>query len=338
MVEQNQVELAPFTTFGIPATCAHYLEIASEEEALSALSKLENEPFMVLGGGSNVLFTSNYNGTIIHNRIKGISRIREDEDYVYIRVGAGEVWTDVVEYALDQNLGGIENLSLIPGCAGAAPIQNIGAYGIEIKDVLESVTAVLLPNKSIRVFDHASCRFGYRDSIFKQELKGRFCITYLVLRLTKKHQLNTGYGAIREALNTIPESNWTIRDVSNAVISIRRSKLPDPAKLGNAGSFFKNPVIPTRQFNQLQEQFSTIPGYPVSENETKVPAGWLIEQCGWKGKQVGQTGCHALQALVIVNYGGASGHEIQQHAMNVINSVKERFNIELQPEVNIIEK
>jgi UDP-N-acetylmuramate dehydrogenase len=330
-------DLTGLNTFGIKSSASRYQEIHSEEEAELFFDSYDpKDKLLVLGGGSNILFTDNYDGIVLANRILGKDRVREDQDNVWLRIGAGENWHGVVEYCLKNNWGGIENLSLIPGCAGAAPLQNIGAYGVEIKDVLESVSGVVYPEGELRVFDNESCQFGYRDSLFKRDLKGKICITYMVLKLTKKHQLNTSYGAIGEELVHLPEAAWTIQDVSSAVVRIRRRKLPDPANLGNAGSFFKNPTISTERFNQLKEKHPEIRGYSSPKNQTKVAAGWLIEASGWKGKKVGNTGCHSEQALVLVNYGGASGSEILNHAKTVIQSVFENFGIQLEPEVNIV--
>ncbi|MBI1305929.1 MAG: UDP-N-acetylmuramate dehydrogenase [Bacteroidetes bacterium] len=326
--------LKSLNTFGIDVSAREIYELKSEQEIENLLNTLGDQHFMILGGGSNVLFSHDFDGAIILNRITGKEKIREDENHVWLRIGAGEIWHEVVEFAIANNWGGIENLALIPGCAGAAPIQNIGAYGVEIKDVLESVTAYQISTGDWMFFDNTTCRFGYRDSIFKKELKGDFIITHLVLQLTKKHKLNIEYGAIKEELSTI-NREYTIRDVADAVIKIRRSKLPDPAVLGNAGSFFKNPVISSELFNSLKSKFENLPGY-LSGDSVKIPAGWLIEQSGLKGEVFGNTGSHKQQALVIVNYGGATGKEILEHANRVISTVKEKFGIQLDPEVNII--
>lgn len=336
MKATSNIDLTRLNTFGITAHADRLIEISSEKDVFTALGQGITTPILVMGGGSNILFTRNFEGTVLLNRIRGLEVIQEDESNVWLRIGAGENWHEVVQYSIQNNWGGIENLSLIPGCAGAAPIQNIGAYGVEIKDVLESVQGIIFNQQELRVFDADACEFGYRDSIFKRGYKGKIIITYIVLKLTKQHTLKTAYGDIRRELAEVPEDRWTIHHVSDAVIKIRSSKLPNPSILGNAGSFFKNPTIRKSVYHNIKEQFPDLPGYEVSEEEVKLAAGWLIEQCGWKGKRVGATGCHEKQALVLVNYGGASGIEIRDHAMAVIRSVKARFGIELEAEVNII--
>jgi UDP-N-acetylmuramate dehydrogenase len=255
---------------------------------------------------------------------------------VYVRAGGGENWHDFVLWTIQNGWGGLENLSLIPGTVGAAPIQNIGAYGVELRDVFHQLKALDLQTGKLKTFRHKDCQFGYRDSIFKRELRGRYFITEVTFKLSLFPKLNISYGAIRQELAAKNITNPGIRDVSNAVIAIRSSKLPDPAKIGNSGSFFKNPEFSNRVFTKIQKLYPDMPFYPVSEERTKIPAGWLIEQCGWKGKRVGETGCHKDQALVLVNYGKASGLEVWQHAVRVMESVKERFGISLEPEVNVM--
>lgn len=334
---EKDKDLSELNTFGLACTAHNFLEIKSEteaEEIFDGLSK--DQEWLILGGGSNVLFVNDFDGLILANRIMGKDKVREDDEHVWLRIGAGEIWHDVVRHCLSKNWGGIENLSLIPGCSGAAPIQNIGAYGVEIKDVIDSVSAIVYPEKELRIFDNEACEFGYRDSVFKRELKGKICVTYIVLKLNKTHVLNTKYGAIREELANKPEEEWSIHDVSEAVIRIRQSKLPDPKELGNAGSFFKNPTITQRKFELLAAKHPNIRGFVLPNGRVKVAAGWLIEACGWKGKRVGNTGCHASQALVLVNYGRAIGEEIVQHAERVMDSVKNTFGIQLEAEVNII--
>jgi UDP-N-acetylmuramate dehydrogenase len=292
---------------------------------------------MILGGGSNVLFKNDFDGLIIHNTIGGIDILREDENEALVRSGAGVVWHDFVKFTIANKFPGIENLSLIPGCVGAAPIQNIGAYGVEIKKTFHELTVVSIEDGSVRTIRAAECRFGYRDSIFKHEAKNKFVITDVTFRFDKQATLNTTYGAINDQLKVMSVEHPTIRDVSEAVIAIRRSKLPDPNEIGNAGSFFKNPEIPTGQFDELKNKYSDIVGYPASPGHTKVAAGWLIEKAGWKGKRIGNVGMHAKQALVLVNYGNATGEELVTHALNVQRSVKEIFGVEVEMEVNIIE-
>ena len=336
---QENVSLKPYNTFGLEATADLFIEVQSVEElqelVQSQLFK-EQEKVFVLGGGSNILLTGDFHGLVIKISISGKVILKEDEDHVWLKSGAGEVWHDLVMYALGRNLGGIENLSLIPGTVGAAPMQNIGAYGIEIKEVFEYLEALNIDSGKIEVFDSESCEFGYRDSIFKRWAKGKYIITHVVLKLTKKnHRINTGYGAIKQMLEEKNISNPTVHDISEAVIKIRQSKLPDPAKIGNAGSFFKNPVISAQTFKKLQENYPNIPYYHQADG-IKVPAGWLIEQCGWKGTQRNKIGVHNLQALVLVNLGGGKGEDLKQLARDIQQSVKEKFGIELQPEVNFI--
>lgn len=327
-------DLSPFHTFGLDARTAFFVEASSEEELRQALS-LSHPPILFLGGGSNMLFTRDWPGTVIHIMLKGREIVSENEKTAIIAAGAGENWHALVQWTLDQDLGGLENLSLIPGSVGAAPIQNIGAYGVELTDVFDHLEAVDLQTGETCLFDREACRFGYRDSIFKNDLKGRFVITKVFLRLQKDPVVQTGYGAIRDTLAQMGVEHPTIRDVSRAVVSIRQSKLPDPGVLGNAGSFFKNPGVSETELKRLLEMFPGIVHYPLAGGGAKIPAGWLIEQCGWKGKRVGNTGCHAQQALVLVNYGGATGEEIWQHAQRVAKSVQEKFGIELNPEVNV---
>lgn len=331
----HQVSLKSLHTFGLDIQAERFARFSSESELLDLL-KTEGPPAFLLGGGSNVLFTGDVQGLVLQNRIGGMELVEENEQEVLLAVGGGVLWHDLVEWTLNQNLGGLENLSLIPGRVGAAPIQNIGAYGVELQSVFHHLDAIELFNQQEHRFDRSDCQFGYRDSIFKNEWKGRLCITRVYLTLQKKPTLNLSYGAIQEVLDEWQLSRPTIRDVSKAVIHIRQSKLPDPAVLGNAGSFFKNPIIPIRQLQDLQRQHPEMVFYPNGPEQVKVPAGWLIEHCGWKGKRIGNTGCHADQSLVLVNYGGATGAEVLAHAQRVIQSVQERFGITLQPEVNII--
>lgn len=305
-------------------------------KVLAAFLPKNKKKLFVLGGGSNLLLTKDIEALVLKNEIKGIKIIRSFRHCVHVAIGGGEVWHSFVLWAIQKKLGGVENLSLIPGTVGAAPIQNIGAYGVELKDIFVKLEAIDLKTGKTRIFYKKDCQFGYRDSIFKKSLKGKVLITKVVLRLSKKHRINASYGAIRSMLEKKQIKQPGIRDISEAVIAIRSSKLPDPAQLGNAGSFFKNPEIAQTTFNRLQKRFPNIVFYQLPEKRVKVPAGWLIEQCGWKGKRIGNTGSHAQQALVIVNYGGATGEEVKTHATNVIASVKEKFGITLVPEVNII--
>jgi UDP-N-acetylmuramate dehydrogenase len=336
MVIQDNVSLRGFNTFGIDARAKRYVRVSTEEELHSVLSDpaLRSDLRLVLGGGSNILFTHDVDGLVIQNDIAGISTLESDDGHVLVTAGAGVVWHTLVMFCVDHGLGGIENMSLIPGRVGAAPMQNIGAYGVELKDVFHSLRAMRIDDGTVCTFSADECRFGYRESVFKRELAGQFIITSVTLRLSRSARINTSYGAIATELADMGISSPTIADVSRAVIRIRQSKLPDPAMLGNAGSFFKNPVVSHEKFEELRSRFPDMPSYPAPDG-VKLAAGWLIEQCGWKGKRVGSTGCHAQQALVIVNYGGATGHEIHQHSLNVVLSVTDRFGVELEREVNL---
>ncbi|WP_266363090.1 UDP-N-acetylmuramate dehydrogenase [Tellurirhabdus rosea] len=338
---QSHVSLKPYNTFGIDAKARYWVEIESREDlqTLLQLSEFLTIPKLILGGGSNILLTRNFDGLVVKNSISGIDVLREDDLHVYVRAGAGENWHQFVQFCVRNNLAGLENLSLIPGTVGAAPMQNIGAYGVEVEQAFEELEALNMNTGEVRTFRHADCRFGYRESIFKHEAKGLYIITHVTFRLDKTPTFHTSYGAIQETLAEmgISHDDLTIQAISEAVVRIRRSKLPDPAQIGNAGSFFKNPEIPKEQFDQLKAQHPDMPGYPIGEAAVKVPAGWLIERCGWKGKRVGNTGVHAKQALVLVNHGGATGEEIKALAKNVQTSVAEQFGIRLTPEVNFIE-
>jgi len=334
-LEENY-NLQALNTFGIAANARYFAEAHSEADLREAF-QLQIQPMLILGGGSNLLLTQDFEGLVIKNAISGKTIIEETDTHAIVRVGAGENWHQFVLWCLDQDLGGVENLSLIPGTVGAAPIQNIGAYGVELKDVFHHLEAMEVATGNMHTFSHAECRFGYRDSVFKNKLKGKYCITQVYLKLTKlAHQLNTSYGAIRETLAAHDVTEPTIRDISNAVIDIRSSKLPDPAKIGNSGSFFKNPEIPVEQFTELQQRFPHIISFPGSNGKIKVPAGWLIEQCGWRGTRRGDAGCYDKQALVLVNYGNAKGEEIWRLAQDIVASVQDTFGITLSPEVNII--
>ena len=292
---------------------------------------------IVLGGGSNILFTQDVDGVVLRNEVKGIELVDEDEDYVYVRAGAGEVWQEFVEYCIGRGWAGVENLSLIPGSVGAAPMQNIGAYGVELKDVFYELEAWHIEERKIYTFSLNDCEFGYRESVFKRRYRDQFVILHVTFRLAKKPVFHTSYGAIKEELERMGVRELSIRAVSDAVVAIRRSKLPDPAVIGNAGSFFKNPTIPDEQYDILQAEYPAIVGYHTTGTDTtKLAAGWLIEQCGWKGFRRGDAGVHARQALVLVNYGGATGREIYDLSEEVLQSVREKFGVELEREVNII--
>jgi UDP-N-acetylmuramate dehydrogenase len=336
MIIKNNYNLQKHNTFGIEAHGSAFVGVKNITELKLVLSK-NILPIYVLGGGSNVLFTkSHYDLLFIKNEIKGIKKIENTEGVCLLEIGGGESWHDLVLWCLKNNLGGIENLSLIPGMVGAAPIQNIGAYGVELKDVFVKLDAINLQTLENQTFTHEDCQFGYRDSIFKQELKGKFLITKVYLKLTQKeHKIQTNYGDIQRLLVEWNITKPTIQDVSKAIVNIRQSKLPDPSVIGNAGSFFKNPEISQAQFEALKINHPNIVGYPTSKG-VKVAAGWLIEQSGWKGNRFGDVGVHERQALVLVNYGKGTGLEIKQLAQKIQVSVLENFGIELMTEVNML--
>ncbi len=331
---QNQT-LKYFNTFGIEVIAKQFVEIQTLSEVKEICKKQEYSKFNILGGGSNILLTGDLEGLTLKNAIKGIQVISENEEEVMVSVGGGVIWHQFVVWALENNLGGIENLSLIPGTIGAAPIQNIGAYGVELEQVFDSLKAVHLETVEVLEFNSVDCHFGYRDSIFKNELKGKVFITQVNFKLSKKHVLNIAYGAIQQILEKWEIRNPSIHDVSKAVIHIRRSKLPDPAAIGNAGSFFKNPELELKHYNQLQKEFPGIVAYPLENGKIKVPAGWLIERAGWKGKRFGDAGCHERQALVLVNFGNASGTQIKALSEEIKKSVMQKFGVVLNSEVNI---
>jgi len=335
MQVQQDRSLKSLNTFGIDTTAQYSAVLGSESELpeLSALQQYGEKH--ILGGGSNVLLTGPLSGLLLLNRLSGKEVIKENEQYVWLKVASGEVWHELVLYTIDQGWSGLENLALIPGTVGAAPIQNIGAYGAEVKDVIEEVRYWHWKDAERRTLSNADCRFGYRDSIFKQELKGQAFVTDVVFRLNKQAQLNTAYGAIREELERMQVTELTAKTVAEAVIRIRSSKLPDPKQIGNAGSFFKNPLIPIAQFDRLQQDYADIPSYNAGQNMVKVPAGWLIERAGWKGVREGDTGVHSRQALVLVNYGHATGQEIWDLSSRIVASIQERFGIELEREVQV---
>jgi UDP-N-acetylmuramate dehydrogenase len=335
---QENISLKSYNTFGIDAHARYFTEVHTVAELQAVLKHPMYAPLpkLILGGGSNLLFTQDYKGLVIKINLQGIEKINEDAQHVYIQAGAGVVWHEFVLYCIENQYAGIENLSLIPGTVGAAPMQNIGAYGVEIKEIFNSLEAVHIGTGKSRIFTSEECQFGYRESVFKKELKGQYIITAVTFRLGKVAVFNTSYGAIQDTLKQMSVETPTLRSVSDAVIHIRRSKLPDPAEIGNAGSFFKNPEIPASQYETLKAEYPQIPGYVTSPEMVKVPAGWLIEQCGWKGKRIGDTGVHKNQALVLVNYGNARGNDIKALSEQVQQSVLEKFNIQLQAEVNFI--
>ncbi len=332
---QHNISLKPYNTFGIDVKALKFLDI-THIEILKELLKKEKD-FFIIGGGSNLLLTKDITKLVIHIAFKGIKVVDEFEDTVLVQVAAGENWHEFVLWCIENNYGGVENLSLIPGNVGTAPIQNIGAYGVEFKDTAQKVETIHIETGIERIFNKDECAFDYRNSVFKNELKGSYIITNVTFKLSKnKHILNSSYGAIQAELDKQNIKNATIKDVSDAVIAIREHKLPDPKKIGNSGSFFKNPIISKSEFKKLQEKFPDAPHYTVSENEIKVPAGWLVEQCGFKGKRFGDAGIHKNQALVLVNYANATGKEIYDLSKRIQNAVVEKFGIPIETEVNII--
>lgn len=332
----ENVSLKPFNTFGIAAKASKFQTFSSVEELQKLLKTIGDQPLLILGGGSNLLLTQDYDGYVLKNELKGISVIKETEDSIYTEVQAGENWHQFVLHCIAKNWAGVENLSLIPGTVGAAPMQNIGAYGIEIKEVFQSLKAVEISSGEIHSFSKEDCQFGYRESIFKKSHKGKYVITSVTFKLDKKPTFNVSYGAIKDTLKDMAVSELSIKAISDAVISIRQSKLPDPAVIGNAGSFFKNPEVEKIDFEGLKAEFSGIPGYQLPSNRVKIPAAWLIEQAGWKGKTFDQIGVHKNHPLVLVNYGEGKGADIRDLAFKIKASVSQKFGIELTPEVNII--
>lgn len=334
----HNVSLRPYNTFGIDVKASAF---GSFENA-GALTEIFNHPsvkglpYMILGGGSNVLFTKDYHGLILKNEVKGITLVGEDDQHYYVKAGAGENWHQFVLYCIKHGYAGLENLSLIPGNVGASPMQNIGAYGVEVKDRFESLEAWHIATGAIKTFTKEECAFGYRESVFKRQYKDQYIILSVTFKLLKNSEINVSYGAIQTELDAMGIVNPGIADVSNAVINIRNSKLPNPEVLGNAGSFFKNPVVSNEVYEAIAKEFPDAPHYPASEGMVKLAAGWLIEKAGWKGKRIGNCGMHAKQALVLVNYGGASGDEIYAHSTRVLESIKETFGVELEREVNIV--
>lgn len=335
---QQSVSLKPYNTFGLDVKADYFCEVNSLKELKEALTETEHHNTLFIGGGSNLLLCNDYQGLVIKNNIKGVHVESETDEHVFIKAYSGENWHQFVMHCVDNGWGGVENLSLIPGTVGAAPMQNIGAYGVELEKVFVELEALNLATFDIEKFNHHACQFGYRESVFKRHLKGKYFIYSVTVKLTKNPVINASYGDITEVLKGkgLTTDSATIKDISDAVITIRSSKLPDPAVLGNSGSFFKNPVIEINLFNELKSSYPDIKGFE-QDNGVKVPAAWLIEQCGWKGKRVGETGSHAKQALVLVNYGNATGEEIYTLAMNIIQSVNDKFKIQLEPEVNVIQ-
>jgi UDP-N-acetylmuramate dehydrogenase len=338
-IEEN-VDLTSLTTFGIKSTARYFTTIKNSDQlkALLELKIFRENKKLVLGGGSNILFTKYFfDGLIIKNEIVGIEKVSEDDDFVYLKVGAGEGWHSFVMHCVAKNFGGIENLSLIPGSVGAAPMQNIGAYGVEVKDTIEYVDVFDFSTAQFTTISKQDCHFSYRESMFKRDGKDRYYITHVTFKLTKqKHVYRTDYGAIQYILTEMKINELSLKAISDAVIEIRQSKLPDPARIGNAGSFFKNPTITVLQYTELKKVHEQMPMYVVDDVHVKIPAAWLIESCGWKGKTFDNIGVHAQQALVLVNYGGGDGAKILELAEHIQQSVHDKFNITLQMEVNIV--
>lgn len=332
---KKDIALKPFNTFGIEAKALAFAEITSIALLKEILS--ENKlPLLILGGGSNVLFTQDFNGLVLKNNLKGIAVVDENENEVILKVAAGEIWHELVLFCINKNYAGLENLSLIPGSVGASPMQNIGAYGVEVKDFIIEVEAIELKTLKTVRFSNKDCEFDYRSSIFKTKEKGNYFITAVTFTLSKKPTINTSYGAIQSELEAMRISNPSIKDVSEAVIRIRESKLPNPKEIGNAGSFFKNPSVSNKKAEDLKTEFSSIPNYPQNNGTTKIAAGWLIEQCGFKGKTFGNYGVHKNQALVLVNYSNAKGKAIFDLSSTIIDAVSKKFGIELEREVNVV--
>lgn len=337
----ENISLQSYNTFGIRVSARWFAKFTSLNELQLVLSDYSlkssntNLPLLI-GGGSNILFTKNVEGLVLKNEIDGIEKIHETNTHVFVKVGAGVNWHQFVLYCIKNEYGGVENLSLIPGCVGASPIQNIGAYGVEIKDVFHQLEAYHIQDQTVIRFSADDCEFGYRESVFKTKYKRQFAILNVTYKLSKFPIFNTGYGAIEQELEKMNISSLSIKAISDAVIRIRTSKLPDPKVVGNAGSFFKNPVITKEKFDILKSKYINIIHYPLSNGNIKLAAGWLIEQCGWKGYREGDAGVHPQQALVLVNYGNALGNEVYQLAQKITSSVKEKFDINLQSEVNIL--
>lgn len=336
MMLQHNISLKPYNTFGIEATAEIFATVLSVEDIVALLENETVNPkkLFVLGGGSNILLTRDVEGTVLKNELSGITLVSEGTDHIYVKAGAGISWHRFVLYCLENNYAGVENLALIPGSVGASPMQNIGAYGVELKDVFHSLEAIHIEDRRLVTFNKDECKFGYRDSILKGKYKNQFIITSVTFALSRKPTFHTSYGALQEELEKL-NAEISIQSIAEAVMRIRKSKLPDPAVIGNAGSFFKNPTIDEEHYIELEKKFTGLSGHK-SGAGYKIAAGWLIEQCGWRGFRRGDAGCHQKQALVLVNYGTASGEEILSLSSEIIQDVKDKFNIELDKEVNII--
>jgi UDP-N-acetylmuramate dehydrogenase len=335
---QQNIPLRQYNTLGIDAIASHFATFTSVDELGELIEKnpVKGVTPLILGGGSNMLFKNHVNGLVLKNDIPGLDIVKEDTNHIYVKTGAGENWHGFVQYCLQRNWAGVENLSLIPGCVGASPMQNIGAYGVEIREVFEELEAWHIHDNKIHIFSANDCAFGYRESVFKGKYRNQYIILNVTYRLNKKPRFNTSYGAIEQELERMGVQQVSIQAISQAVINIRTSKLPDPAKIGNAGSFFKNPSVAATVYEQLKRQFPGIVGYPNTDGTIKLAAGWLIEQSGWKGYRRGDAGVHEKQALVLVNYGNASGKDIYDLSEDVMKSVKAKFGVTLEREVNVV--
>lgn len=343
MTIQENISLRPFNTFGIDVKARYFVAFSEVTELEELLVSYPNTPLLILGGGSNILFTKDFDGLVLKNEVRDIEEIYEDAQYVYVKAGAGENWHQFVLYCINRNWAGLENLSLIPGNVGATPIQNIGAYGVELQNIFHSLEAFHRKEKKVVTFTSGDCEFGYRESVFKKKFKDQFILLTVTLKLRKHPVFHIDYGNLKQELDKMGVKELSIRSISQAVINIRSSKLPDPKQIGNAGSFFKNPLVPKSKYTELKVNFPTIPSFVSHDEFVKIPAGWLIEQCGpdvngtsWKGFRKGDAGCYTKQALVLVNYGMATGQEIYQLSEQISNSVKTKFGISLEREVNII--
>ena len=330
-------DLTRLNTFGISAKALYFVEVKDEQNLINLFQtpEFKNNERLFLGGGSNVLFTKDFGGVVILNKLKGIEIIKEDDENVFVKSMGGELWNDLVNFTVERGLWGIENLALIPGTVGATPVQNIGAYGVELKDSLENVGAYEIETGQKKIFTKEECEFSYRESVFKNKLKGQYFISAIILKLNKKENKNVRYKALQEYLDKNNIEAKSVKDISNAVSEIRRSKLPDPKVIGNAGSFFKNVFVEKSKLEELKKTYPEVPSFEEMDT-VKIPAGWLIEQCGWKGKRVGNVGVHDKQALVLVNHGGATGEEIKNLAFQIIGSVYQKFGLKLNLEVNLI--
>jgi len=338
MLISSNISLKPYNTFGIEAFAKYFTSVQSIDTIKELLqsSEYKNNERLILGGGSNMLLTKNIDAIVVKNNLKGINLVKETPEHVFVKCAGGEVWHEFVMWCIDKNYGGLENLSLIPGCTGASPMQNIGAYGVEIKDTFYELEAIHAITGEQKIFSKTDCEFGYRESVFKHQFKNQFIITSVTFQLSKHPSFHVEYGAIKQELDAMNVSELSIKAISQAVINIRSSKLPNPKEIGNAGSFFKNPEVQASVYENLKINFPNIVAYPLDNGNYKLAAGWLIEQSGLKGYRVGDAGVHKLQALVLVNYGNATGNEIYNLSTHVLQTVKAKFGVELEREVNII--